>query len=177
MNFMETTEVKVKNEFLVSALFIESAINDYLSSKLEISDPISSEFLGNGKKGLTFDQKIDALLDSSAFSIIEKSKVSVFREIYREFQLNFDADSLEDSFTSPDANDDFLMILYPQVEYLPREEMLINACYQLIAEVSELIAEKTSSVEVKMASSRKLFVADLLKFGKFASLFSFLFII
>ena len=111
---METTEVKVKNEFLVSALFIESAINDYLSSKLDISNPINSEFLGNGKKGLTFDQKIDALLDSTAFSIIDKSKISVFREIYKEFQLNFDASSLEDSFTSEDANDDFLMILYPQ---------------------------------------------------------------
>lgn len=173
---METTEVKVKNEFLVSALFIESAINDYLSRKLDISDPVSSEFLGNSKKGLTFDQKIDALLDSTAFSIIDKSKISVFREIYKEFQLNFDA-GLEDSFTSEDANDDFLMILYPQNDYLPREEMLINACYQLIAEVSELIADKTSGVEVKMASSRKLFVADLLKFGKFASLFSFLFVI
>lgn len=174
---MQTTEVKVKNEFLVSALFIESAMNDYLSRKLDISDPIGSEFLGNTKKGLTFDQKIDALLDSSVFSIIEKSKVSVFREIYKEFQLNFDADSLEESFTSEDANDDFLMILYPQNDYLPREEMLINACYQLIAEVSELISEKTSSVEVKMASSKKLFVADLLKFGRFASLFSFLFVI
>ena len=174
---METTEVKVKNEFLVSALFVESAINDYLSKKLDISDPIDSEFLGNGKKGLSFDQKVDALLDSTAFSIIEKSKVSVFREIYKEFQLNFEATSLEDSFTSEDANDDFLMILYPQNEYLPREEMLINACYQLIAEVSELIAEKTSSVGVKMASTKKLFVADLLRFGRFASLLSFLFVI
>lgn len=174
---MVTTEVKVKNEFLVSALFIESSITEYLSNKLNISDPISSEFLGNSKKGLSFDQKFDALLDSSALSIIEKSKVSVFREIFREFQLNFDAVSLEESFTSPDANDDFLMILYPQNENLPREEMLINACYQLIAEVSELVAEKTSSVEVKMSSTRKLFVADLLKFGRFASLFSFLFMI
>lgn len=174
---METTEVKVKNEFLVSALFVESAINDYLSKKLDISDPIDSEFLGNGKKGLSFDQKVDALLDSTAFSIIEKSKVSVFREIYKEFQLNFEATSLEDSFTSEDSNDDFLMILYPQNEYLPREEMLINACYQLIAEVSELIAEKTSSVEVKMSSTKKLFVADLLRFGRFASLLSFLFVI
>ena len=174
---MVTTEVKVKNEFLVSALFIESSITEYLSNKLNISDPISSDFLGNGKKGLTFDQKVDALLDSSELSIIEKSKVSVFKEIFKEFQLNFDAVSLEESFTSPDANDDFLMILYPQNENLPREEMLINACYQLIAEVSELVAEKTLSVEVKMASSRKLFVTDLLKFGRFASLFSFLFVI
>lgn len=171
------TEVKVRNEFFVAALFIESAINDYLSKKLDISNPINSEFLGNGNKGLTFDQKVDALLDSAVFSIIDKSKLSVFREIYKEFLQNKDASSLEESLTSPDSNDDFLMILYPQNDYLPREEKLINACYQLIAEVSELIAEKTMGVEVKMPSRKKLLVAELMKFGKFASLFSFLFVI
>ena len=116
-------------------------------------------------------------MDSASFSIIDKSKLSVFREIYREFLQNRDAASLEESFTSPDSNDDFLLILYPQNEYLPREEKLINACYQLIGEVSELIAEKTSSVEVVMPSRKKLLAADLFKFGKFAALFSFLFVI
>lgn len=171
------SEVKVRNEFFVAALFVESAINDYLSKKLDISSPINSEFLGNRKRGLSFDQKVDALLDSATFSIIDKSKISVFREIYKEFLLNSEAVSLEESFTSPDSNDDFLMILYPQNDYLPREEKLINACYQLIAEVSELIADKTQSVEVVMPSRKKLLVADLLRFGKFASMFSFLFMI
>ena len=174
---MVINEVKVRNEFFVAALFVESAINDYLSKKLQISNPINSEFLGSSKKSLSFDQKVDALLDSAAFSIIDKSKLSVFREIYKEFLLNREASSIEESFTSPDSNDDFLMILYPQNDYLPREEKLINACYQLIAEVSELIADKTSGIEVIMPSRKKLFVADLMKFGRFASLFSFLFII
>lgn len=174
---MEISEVKVRNEFFVAALFIESAINDYLSKKLDISNPINSEFLGNKEKGLSFYQKVEALLDSEAFSIIDKSKLSVFREIYNEFLMNYDAPSLEQSFTSPDSNDDFLMIMYPQNDYLPREEKLINACYQLISEVSELISEKTESIEVVMPSRRKMFVADLLKFGKFASLFSFLLVI
>jgi hypothetical protein len=174
---MEISEVKVRNEFFVSALFVESAMNDYLSQRLNITNPIHSEFLGNREKSLSFDQKVDALLDSASFSIIDKSKLSVFREIYREFLQNRNATSLEESFTSPDSNDDFLMILYPQSEYLPREEKLINACYQLIAEVSELIAEKTSGVEVVMPGRKKLLAADLFKFGKFASLLSFLFVI
>jgi hypothetical protein len=171
---MQISEVKVRNEFFVAALFIESAINDYLSRKLDIPNPIDSELLGNKEKGLSFYQKVEALLDSEAFSIIDKSKLSVFREIYMEFLLNQDAPSLEESFTSPDSNDDFLMIMYPQNDYLPREEKLINACYQLIAEVSELISDKTESVEVILPSRRKLFVSELLRFGKFASVFSFL---
>jgi len=173
---MQVQEVKVRNEFLVAALFVESAITDFLSERLNIQDPIKSDFLGNNDNGLSFDQKIDAILDSSNFSIIDKSKISVFREIYREFMLNAEAASLEESFTSADGNDDFLMILYPQNDYLPREEKLINATYQLIGEVSELVAYQTESVEVKMPG-RKLFATDLFKMGKFASLFSFLFVI
>ena len=111
---MEISEVKVRNEFFVSALFIESTITDYISERLNISNPIDSEFLGNHEKAISFDQKMDILIESGNFSIIDKSKLSVFRGIYNEFILNMDTLSLEESFSSPDNNDDFLLILYPQ---------------------------------------------------------------
>jgi hypothetical protein len=173
---MEISEVKVRNEFFVSALFVESAMTDYLSEKLNIKDSINSELLGNHKKALSFSQKTDAIMDSLNFSIIDKSKLSVFREIYMEFIGNSNAPTLEESFTSNDHNDDFLLILYPQNDYLPREEKLINACYQLIGEVSELIAEQTNEPEVKMTKRNRYFNMENLKIGKFAMLFSFLFI-
>ena len=173
---MEISEVKVRNEFFVSALFVESAMTDYLSEKLNIKDSINSELLGNHKKALSFSQKTDAIMDSLNFSIIDKSKLSVFREIYMEFIENSNASSLEESFTSDDHNDDFLLILYPQNDYLPREEKLINACYQLIGEVSELVAEQTNEPEVKMTKRNRYFNMENLKIGKFAMLFSFLFI-
>jgi hypothetical protein len=160
----------------VSALFVESAITDYLSEKLNIVDAIHSELLGNSKKALSFDQKIDALLDSANFSIIDKSKLSVFREIYKEFMLNIEASSFEDCFSSPDSNDDFLLILYPQNDYLPREEKLINSCYQLIGEVSELVALHTEKTEVKMPRRGKFFNMNHLKVGKLAMFFSLFFI-
>ena len=172
---MEISEVKVRNEFFVSALFIESTITDYISERLNISNPIDSEFLGNHEKAISFDQKMDILIESGNFSIIDKSKLSVFRGIYNEFVLNMDTLSLEESFSSPDNNDDFLLILYPQNEYLPREEKLINACYQLIGEVSELVAFHTEKAEVKMPRKNKIFSIENLKIGKFAMLFSFFF--
>ena len=172
---MEISEVKVRNEFFVSALFIESTITDYISERLNISNPIDSEFLGNHEKAISFDQKMDILIESGNFTIIDKSKLSVFRGIYNEFILNMDTLSLEESFSSPDNNDDFLLILYPQNEYLPREEKLINACYQLIGEVSELVAFHTEKAEVKMPRKNKIFSIENLKVGKFAMLFSFFF--
>ena len=173
---MEISEVKVRNELFVSALFIESTITDYLSEKLDISNPINSEFLGNHEKALSFSQKMDAIMESSKFSIIDQSKLSVFREIYNEFILNEDVLSLEECFTSPDSNDDFLLILYPQSDHLPREEKLVNACYQLIGEVSELVALHTEKAEVKMPRKSRMFSLESLKLGKFVMLFSFLFI-
>jgi hypothetical protein len=173
---MEISEVKVRNEFFVSALFVESTMTDYLSEKLNIKDSINSELLGNHKKALSFSQKTDAILDSLNFSIIDKSKLSVFREIYMEFIENSNAPTLEASFTSDDNNDDFLLILYPQNDYLPREEKLINACYQLIGEVSELVAEQTNEPEVKLTKRNRYFNIENLKIGKFVALFSFLFI-
>lgn len=173
---MEISEVKVRSEFFVSALFVESTMTDYLSEKLNIKDSINSELLGNHDKALSFSQKTDAILDSADLSIIDKSKLSVFREIYLEFIENSNAPTLEESFTSDDHNDDFLLILYPQNDYLPREEKLINACYQLIGEVSELVAEHTNKPEVKMPRRNRYFSIENLKIGKFAMLFSFLFI-
>lgn len=172
----EISEVKVRNEFFVSALFVESTITDYLSEKLNIRDSINSELLGNHEKALSFDQKMDALLESIDYSIIDKSKLSVFREVYKEFIKNSHALSLEDCFTSPDRNDDFLLILYPQNDYIPREEKLINATYQLIGEVSELVAESTHKPEVKMPRIHRLFNMSELKIGKFAMMLSLFFV-
>jgi len=173
---MEVIEVKVRNEFFVSVLFVESMITEYLSERLNINDSINSELLGNHQKSLSLSQKIDALLDSDNFSIIDKSKLSVFREIHSEFTMNRDASSLEECFTSPDSNDDFLLILYPQNDHIPREEKLINACYQLIGEVSELVAKHSQKPEVKIQRRNRFFNVDNFRIGKFAMLFSFLFV-
>ncbi len=173
---MEICEVKIRNEFFISTLFVESMITTYLSEKLGIDNAVNSNVLGNSQNALTFDQKIETLLESSNFSIIDNSKLSVFREIYKELTQNKKAVSFEDCLTSSDHNDDFLLILYPQSEYVPREEKLTNACYQLIGEVSELVANYTNKPEVKIKRKRNYFNIDTLKIGKFAFLFTFLFI-
>lgn len=174
---METSEVKVRNEFFVSTLFVETSITSYLSKQLNITDAVESEFLGNKPNAVRLEQKIDAVLDSEVLSIIDKSKLSVFKEIYKEFMANPEAATLENSFISSDANDDFLLILYPQSEYLPREEKLTNACYQLIGEVSELVASLDNTPQVKISKRRKITNLDLFKLSRFATLFSLLFIL
>ncbi len=171
---MEICEVKIRNEFFISTLFVEDIITSYLAEKLDISDSIHSELLGNKKNALSFDQKIQVLLDSDKFSIIDKSKFSVFREINKELKLNKNVCSFEDCFTSSAHNDDFLLILYPQSEYLPREDKLTNACYQLIGEVSELISKSTNKPEVKIRGIFKNLKMNNMNLSRLTFLFSFL---
>ncbi|MCF6297265.1 MAG: hypothetical protein L3J08_04655 [Flavobacteriaceae bacterium] len=159
---MTNCEVSIRSDFFISALFVENMITTYLSESLKINDIVNSKFLGNNKGALTFDQKIEFLLESDKFSVIDNSKLSVFREIYKEFSNNKNAESIEYCFTSSDCNDDFLLILYPQNESISREEKLTNACYQLIDETSQLISNFTKKPEIKLRR-RSIFTSILSK--------------
>ena len=150
---MVNYEVKIRNEFFISALFVENMITSYLSEKLYINDLINSKVFGDNENELNFSQKIDFLIDSDEFSIIDNSKLSVYHEIYNELLLNKNSSTFEECLTSTDNNDDFLLILYPQSEFLPREEKLTNACYQLIGEVSQLVSDFTNKQEIKLHSA------------------------
>lgn len=172
---MVNCEVNIRNEFFISALFAENMITTYLSEKLKVKNIVDSNFLGNNENAINFDQKIEFLLESDYFSIIDNSKLSVFREIYKDFLNNKDSDSFENCFTSNDSNDDFLLILYPQNELISREEKLENACYQLMEEVSHLISNFTNKPEIKLRKKILNFNISA-TLSKVALLFTFLFI-
>ncbi len=148
--------IEVKNEFFVSTYYIENLINDSIANKIGVENMGNSEMLGE----LTFDQKIEFLLETGNFSIIDNSKLSVFRAIRDEFNEYEHTNSIEESFTSTDNNADFLLILYPQEPFLPRNEKLTVALYNLIDDVKDLVnafTETTNNNEIKMYKSKSVF--------------------
>lgn len=171
---MVNFEVHIRNEFFISALFAENMITTYLSEKLKVKNIVDSNLLGNNSNAINFEQKFEFLLESDKFSIIDKSKLSVFRSIYKEFIENEHAESIENCFTSVDNNGDFLLILYPQTDSISREEKLTNACYQLMDEVSELISNFTKKTQIKFR--KKIFNINSDIIGKLTFLFTFLFL-
>ncbi|MEN8124394.1 MAG: hypothetical protein ABFR32_04625 [Bacteroidota bacterium] len=178
---MVKKEITVKNEFFINSLFIEDMISNYITDKFGIKNAADSAILGNSSKSLNFNQKIDFLLELGDFSIIDKSKLSVFKEVRKEFLCNKDASSLEESFTSLDHNDDFLLIMYPQETFLPREEKLTVASYNLIEDVSQLVANTTNKPEITIQKNNtmksilgiKYSAVKLSKFAMFLSIFLF----
>lgn len=147
---MVNYEVSIRNEFFISALFIENMISSYMSVKFKLHDIVDSTIVHDNVKSINFDDKIELLLESEDLSIIDKSKLSVFREIYKELNINKDAETFEDCLTSSDSNDDFLLILYPQEDKIMREEKLTNACILLIDDVTQLVSNFTRETPIKL---------------------------
>ena len=148
---MVNYEVNIRNEFFISALFIENMISSYISNKFKKYSILNSNSIeDNNVEVFNFNEKIEILLESDDFSIIDKSKLSVFREIYKELMLNKDRQTFEECLTSSDSNDDFLLILYPQEDIITRDQKLSNACILLIDDVSQLVSNFTKEKQVKL---------------------------
>ena len=147
---MVKCEVNIRNEFFISALFVENMISEYLNETIKTSQFIDNSYSEEDVHAVDFYKKMEIIMESDKFSIIDKSKLSVFREIHKELCLKLDADTFEDCLTSEAGNDDFLLILYPQEEAITREEKLISACIFLIDDVSQLISNYTKKKEVKL---------------------------
>ena len=143
-------EVNIRNEFFISALFVENMISSYISKKFKGYGVVNSYSVEDNVEIFNFNEKIEILLESDDFSIIDKSKLSVFREIYKELLINKDGETFEKCLTSADSNDDFLLILYPQEDTIIREQKLSNACILLIDDVSQLVSNFTKEKQVKL---------------------------
>ena len=147
---MVNYEVNIRNEFFIAALFVEDMITSYISEKFKKYGIQNARILEDNVKSFNFNEKMEFLLESDDFSIIDKSKLSVFREIYKELSINKNAETFEACMTSTDSNDDFLLILYPQEDLILREEKLTNACILLIDDVSQLVSNFTKEKQVKL---------------------------
>lgn len=174
---MVKNNITVRSELLTNSSVIGSVISNYIADKFGVVNVAKSGFLENPKNLLNFDQKIDFLLGFDYFSIIDKSKLSVFKEIRKEFLNNPEVTSLEESFTSLDHNDDFLLILYPQQPFLPREEKLTVASYHLMQDVFELVYNFTNKIQKNKTFKSMLNIRyntmKLSKFAIFLSIFMF----
>lgn len=150
---MVNYEISIRNEFFISALFIENMISSYMSEKFNLQDILDSSIIDDNVKSISFNDKIELLLESEDLTVIDKSKLSVFREIYKELTNSEDAETFENCLTSTDDNDDFLLILYPQEDLIIRDEKLTNACIYLIDDVSQIVSNFTKETPIKINKS------------------------
>jgi hypothetical protein len=137
----------IRKEVLVSSLMIEGLTSAFLSTLLGIKDYTNSKTLGNKGGSLSFNQKIDLLIEIGALSKNNRNKYQAFMEIRNQFIHNISASTYEKCLAATNGTDKFLLKTYPQDSKLSREKQLEEASRQLSNELGQLTVSLTERIK------------------------------
>lgn len=127
-----------RNNILGTSLIIEKATSRFIANLLGIKKPENSLTLGFKNSALSFNQKIDLLIDLGALSASDKSKFQLFMELRNKFMHVLEADSFVNCFKLLDGKEAFLFKLYPQYKDKVHEKNLKAASMRLADDVLQL---------------------------------------
>lgn len=164
-----TTDHAHRIQVLNYALTIEKLTSQFLGHLLGIHDHRNSRILGNKSSALSFNQKIDLLIDIGALDNEMKSKFQAFMEIRNQLMHNADANSFEACFSFLDKKKEFLFKCYPQNKDLSVEDKLTNSvkllCDELLLKVNDIFklvenkVRKQVELEIASKSHKSIFEA------------------
>lgn len=147
--------INARSEVLEYSLMIENLCSFFLSGLLGISDYKKSKSLGNTGSSLSFNQKVELLIDIQALDSKEKSKYMTFMSIRNQFMHNIDADSYEKCFNHLKGTDNFLLAAYPQDSTWTKEKQLENATRDLAHDVITITVNLMEKVKEKIGEKVK----------------------
>lgn len=147
--------MNVRSEVLEYSLIIENLSSFFLSGLLDISDYKKSKSLGNTGSSLSFNQKVELLIDIQALDFKEKSKYMAFMSIRNQFMHNIEADSYENCFNHLKGTDKFLLTTYPQDIKLTQEKQLENVTRSLAQDVMKITVNLMNKVKERIGEKVK----------------------
>ncbi|MDP2385135.1 MAG: hypothetical protein Q8M29_02070 [Bacteroidota bacterium] len=155
--------IDIRKDVLLSALYVEGYVSHFLARLLNVKDPDKSMSFGHTGKALSFNQKVNLLIDVGALKKEDQTKFITFMEIRNQFMHNMNAKTYELCFSYIKGKDKFLLGMYPQKATLSPEKQLEKAVSELTNEVTKLsisvidkIADKGGQ-EAKAAMYKDLF--------------------
>ncbi len=124
---------KIKLKILKYSLRLEKTASHSLAFVLDITVPENSRSLGNKSSALSFNQKLNLLLDSGSIDKEEKLKMDIFMEVRNQFMHNLDVDSFVDVYKLLDGRENKLRTLYSEYfsDEILLEQSLDNVTEQL----------------------------------------------
>lgn len=136
---------------LNASLQIEAMTSMFLAHLLGIKDLLSSKTFGNKSSAMSFNNKIDLLIEIKALSADTKSKYQLFMEIRNQFVHNVHAVSFVECFRYVGDGKKATVILkmYEQPKELNEEERLEKACAALSLELLKTTGDITGKLEEK----------------------------
>jgi len=139
----------IRKEILSTSLIVEGFTSAFLSALLGIGDFTNSRTLGNKGGSLSFNQKVDLLIEIGALSKENRSKFQAFMEIRNQFIHNYSATTYEKCFAATDGKAKYILKAYPQANNLSREEQLNAATHELSDEITTLTFALMKNVKEK----------------------------
>lgn len=153
--------LKTRNEVLTYALILEGTTSIFLAGLLGIKDPINSRTLGNKGSSLSFNTKIDMLIDIGALDVDKRNKYQAFMEIRNQFMHNMEASTYEKCFYYlPEKKDTWIFGKYPQPFIFPIEERLKRAVEELSKELIGLTTHLMQQLKNKFKAQAKAEVSQ-----------------
>ena len=128
-----------RTDILFWSLMMEYMVSAQLGRIVGITEHENSRTFSFKSTALSFNQKMDMLLDLGAFSKDERSKFQLFMEIRNQFMHNIAADKYEKCFALLNGREKFLMKFYPK-DGATKEENLMLAVRDLTNELFLLMS-------------------------------------
>ncbi len=132
-----------RKQILSVALMIEGLTSGFVAALLGIAETESSRTLGNKSSALSFNQKVDLLIDLGALSAETRAKFSSFMELRNQFMHNIEADTYERCYGFMQGKEAYIFKTYPQDQTKSKEEQLEKASLALATDVFQLTLELT----------------------------------
>jgi hypothetical protein len=146
-----------KRKFILSiSLLVENFTSIFLSRLLEIDEHKKSISFGNRSSSLSFNQKINLLIDIGAIQAEHRSKFQTFMEVRNQFMHNIESDTYEKCYDFLEGKDKFVLRIYSQDSKLSIEEQLEKATEELAGDVLEMSAELYEKVKEKIEKEVRL---------------------
>lgn len=142
--------IEKRNLILTTSLLVESFTSIFLSRLLEIKDRRVTISFGNKSSSLSFNQRLNLLIDIRAIEVKHRSKFLTFMEVRNQFMHNLEAASYEKCFDLLDGKDKYILKAYPQDPQKSREDQLEKATEQLSSEVLNISVMLYDKVKEKI---------------------------
>lgn len=126
---MKNSNIELRNKVLFYSLNLEAYSSTFLKWLLGIQDNDSISF-GNTGKALSFDQKINLLIDIGSLQSSDKGKFQKFMEIRNQLMHNLKCNYLKDIF----GVEKYLTKHYPSPETLTTIDEKLDYSFEKLVE-------------------------------------------
>lgn len=145
---------EIRLKILKYSLRLEDIASHSLAFVFDINNPSETRSLGNKSSTLSFNQKLNLLLDSSSILKEEKDKIEIMMEVRNQFMHNFQVNSLLEVFENLSGKINKVKKYYPEYfsEGVDIEKALNDSMDKIFFESMQFLVSFKGIRESKISS-------------------------